>query len=176
MAEGLVQRQSLPQGVGRPQHCYSLTDAGRRHFPSRYHVLAAHLLNALKDLRTDEDIHDLLAATVHQLLAAPAYINSLPPEKRLRLLAAHLQTHGFPLRITGLEARRAQIVLDCPYYYISQQHPELCSIGQEAMADTLQMPLQRTSCLLHGSKSCTFSIELVDRAATVLETTRTGSD
>lgn len=173
MAEGWVERVPLRRGVGRPQHGYSLTAKGQRQFPSRYHVLTTQLLNVLKNLKSEADVEYLLETTVRQLLELPEDADNLTPEQRLRQLEQHFHANDIPIRLSFAEAREhASLELSCPYYYVSQHHPELCNVDKKVIEDTLQLPLERTSCLLDGDKSCTFNIQLVD----IRDFIETGSD
>src|SRR3954471_10797090 len=47
-AEGLIKVEVERQGVGRPKHIYSLTDAAQRYLPTKYYSLAEKLLDKLK--------------------------------------------------------------------------------------------------------------------------------
>ncbi|GAB4570565.1 MAG: winged helix-turn-helix transcriptional regulator [Anaerolineae bacterium] len=163
MADDLIERVPIRRGVGRPQHGYSLTEEGRRRFPSRYHVLTTHLLSVLKNMKSEADVEQLLETIVRQLLAVPVEQDGLTPAQRLRRLEKHFQEHDIPIRLT-LEERsdHAALELSCPYYYVSQHHPELCSVDKRVIQDVLNLPLERASCLLDGDKSCTFIIKLED--------------
>ena len=174
MADGLVERQPVRRGVGRPEHSYSLTDAGYRLFPSRYHVLATHLLNTLKHIKPEEDVQALLEAIIRQLLTLPAGSGQQSPAERLDSLAAYFQENGIPVRIYHAPDGHAEIEMACPYYYVSQTHPELCSIDEKIMGEVLQLPTTRITCLLDGNKSCTFNIQLEETSA--VGETVSGSD
>jgi len=175
MADGLVERESLRRGVGRPDHTYSLTGAGQRLFPSRYHVLTTHLINVLKTFRSEEDVRDLLEGIVRQLLLAPGERDGLTPQQRLARLEAHFQANDIPIQIRYVEGSQALLELRCPYYYVSQFHPELCSIDAQVIEEFLHLPMQRTGCLRNGDRSCSFSITLVDEPV-VGTPVETGSD
>jgi predicted ArsR family transcriptional regulator len=164
MADGLIERISLRRGVGRPEHGYSLTEAGQRLFPSRYHVLTTHLLNVLKSLHDRDDVEHMLEVIVRQLLDAPEQNDALTPRERLRQLEEHFQNNDIPIRIAFVDGDEAHLELRCPYYYVSQHHPELCSIDERVIEDFLRLPMERTGCLLNGDKSCSFSIKLVEEA------------
>ena len=165
MADGLIERVSLRHGVGRPRHGYSLTDDGRRQFPSRYHVLTANLLSVLKNLKSEQDVQYLLEGIIRQMLDNPQEMDGLTSEMRLRQLEAHFKEHNIPIRLTFEAADgAARLELSCPYYYVSQVHPELCSVDEKVISDILQLPIERTQCLLDGDKSCTFSIKLVNES------------
>ena len=173
MADALIERAPLRRGVGRPQHGYSLTEAGQRQFPSRYHVLTNHLLSVLKNVKSEADVEHLLETIVRQVLAIPPSEDGLSPEQRLRQLERHFQEQDIPIRLVFEDTQQhASLQMTCPYYYVSQHHPELCHVDQKVIEDMLQLPMERTSCLLDGDKSCTFTIKLVD----IREPMNTGSD
>ena len=163
MADELIERMPLRHGVGRPEHGYSLTEIGQRMFPSRYHVLTTHLLAVLKNMKSEADVRSLLETIVRQLLIAPEDSDGLTPRQRLRQLERHFEDQDIPIQVRyTAEGDRAHVELRCPYYYVSQFHPELCSIDAQVMEEYLRLPMERTGCLLNGDKSCSFSIQLVD--------------
>jgi len=164
MADELVERMVLRHGVGRPEHGYSLTEVGQRLFPSRYHVLTTHLLAVLKNMKSEDDVRQLLETIVRQLLTAPEGSDGLTPRQRLHQLQAHFESQDIPIQVRYVEGDRASLELRCPYYYVSQYHPELCSIDMQVIEEYLDVPMERTGCLLNGDKSCSFSIQLVDHA------------
>ena len=47
-AAGLVSRQAVRHGVGRPRHVYDVTDAAQDLFPTNYDGLASGLLAAIR--------------------------------------------------------------------------------------------------------------------------------
>ena len=47
-ASGLVERQAVRHGVGRPRHLYYVTPDARTHFPASYDALATSLLQAVR--------------------------------------------------------------------------------------------------------------------------------
>lgn len=166
LADNLVQKTVLRGGVGRPQHRYSITEVGLRHFPSRYHTLTTHLLSALKNIKSEEAIQQVLDGIVQNLLESRPVTNGRPPKARLADLQAHFQSQGIAIDLRETPEGNVQATLRCPYYHISQHHPEICQIDTSLMVTILQMPVERESCLLEGDESCTFSIQLMDTIST----------
>lgn len=164
-ADDLVEKTTIRHGVGRPQHSYSLTQVGERHFPNRYHVLATHLLSTVKRLKPKAVVLQLLENTARQLSHFPPPLNDLSPEQRLAALQRHFQDQDIPIHIERMPDGSAQAVLGCPYYHVGQHHPEICHIDETLLGEALQVPIEHTSCLLQGDKSCTFSIQLGDSVA-----------
>ena len=56
---GLVERQAVRHGVGRPRHVYDVTDAAQDLFPTNYDGLASGLLAAIKSIGGDALIDDV---------------------------------------------------------------------------------------------------------------------
>jgi len=175
LGDGLIARVPLRHGVGRPEHGYSLTEAGERHFPNRYHTLTAHLLSVLKPMKSEAELQRLLEGIVRQTLAVPADVDGLPPHLRLRRLEEHLRRQGIPIEITfEALADEAHLRIRCPYQYISRQHPELCRADEQVIGDALKLPLQRAAGLPGSDRSCNFSIKLKVSSA-LSEPLETGS-
>src|SRR5262245_844921 len=58
-AAGLVSRQSIRHGVGRPRHVYDVTDAAQDLFPTNYDGLAAGLLAAIRAVGGEDLLRDV---------------------------------------------------------------------------------------------------------------------
>src|SRR5258708_40165364 len=59
-AEGLIAIEINRQGVGRPKHLYSLTEAAQRYFPNKYHVLVERLLDELKATLPPREVEHII--------------------------------------------------------------------------------------------------------------------
>ncbi len=161
LGDGLIARVPLRHGVGRPEHGYSLTEAGERRFPNRYHTLTAHLLSVLKHMKSEADLQRLLEGLIRQTLAVPPEVDTLPPHLRLLRLEEHLRRQGIPIDITfEAQGEEACLHIRCPFSDISQQHPELCRADEQVIGEALKLPLQRAVGLPENNQSCNFSIKL----------------
>ena len=56
---GLVSRQAIRHGVGRPRHVYDVTDAAQDLFPTNYDGLAAGLLAAIRGVGGESLVRDV---------------------------------------------------------------------------------------------------------------------
>ncbi len=165
LGEGLIARTPVRNGVGRPEHGYSLTEAGERLFPNRYHALAAHLLSVLKHMKSEADLQRLLEGLIRQTLAFPPEVDALPPYLRLLRLEEHLRRQGIPIEITfEAQADEAHLHIRCPFSGLSQQHPELCQADEQVIGNVLKLPLQRATGLPEDNRSCNFNIKLNTRS------------
>jgi predicted ArsR family transcriptional regulator len=49
--------------------------------------------------------------------------------------------------------------ITCPYYHISQTHPEVCQMDQSLISTVLAVPVQKIKmCAARGYKHCTYVI------------------
>jgi len=159
-AEGLIKVDIDRQGVGRPRHLYSLTEAALRYFPNNYHMLLERLLDEMKALLSEEQIQgiiDGLAAKVASRYGA------LPPhgtlDERLSHLVDILGEEGFMAEVQRVDDKTVLAALNCPYQHVGQRHPEVCRIDHSLISSILGMDVQQTSCLLQGGRTCTFSVK-----------------
>src|SRR5262249_7430178 len=80
-------------------------------------------------------------------------------EQRLEHLIDVLGAEGFMAAVKRIDGKFILTELNCPYLHIGQQHPEVCRIDHSIMRSVLGVEVQQTSCVLHGDRSCTFSVE-----------------
>ncbi|SRR5258708_29916224 len=159
-ADGLVKVEIERQGVGRPRHIYSLTDAALSYFPNKYHVLVERLLDELKATLPPAQVSmiiDGLAANV------AARYGSMPShgtlEERLQHLVEILGEEGFMAEVQHIDNKVVLTELNCPYIYVGQRHPEVCRIDHTLIKSILGVDVKQTSCVLNGDRACTFSVE-----------------
>jgi predicted ArsR family transcriptional regulator len=161
-AEGLIQMQPVREGVGRPKHIYSLTEAAQRYFPNQYHALVEGLLDTLKTTLPAEQVNhilDSMAAKVASKYHTVPVGGTL--EQRLQHLVAILGEEGFmaEIREAGDGSGKVLAELNCPYQYVGQRHREVCRIDRLLIEQVLGQEVQQTSCILNGDHCCTFSLK-----------------
>jgi predicted ArsR family transcriptional regulator len=162
-AEGLVTSQIERYGVGRPRHVYLLTEAGLEKFPTRYIRLMSRLLEQMKDSLPETIVNALfskMAADLAANLAAEANLKNLSIEKRLDVIKNLLAEEGFTVEWE----RQADEVLfrgiRCPYFRISQEHPEVCLVDQQLLSHLLNVPAQKVRRILDSNAHCAYIIPL----------------
>ena len=159
-AEGLVAMQEERQSVGRPRHIYSLTEAGQSLFPHKYHLLAERLIDQLKDIMPAESLALFLRQMAGQVADdLRADIQQLPVEEQMVRLVKTLGEEGF---LASWERSGDTIRLTeyhCPYYFVGQSHPEVCTIDETIISIALDTDVTKSSCLLHGDANCTFELD-----------------
>ena len=122
-------------------------------------MLAERLLDELKATLAPDQV----AALIDRMAAhMAARYGSVPIrgtlEDRLHQLMDVLGEEGFRAAVRRVGETTVLTEIDCPYVYVGQRHPEVCRIDHTIIESILGMDVQRTSCVLKGDRSCTFSI------------------
>ncbi|OGO17938.1 MAG: hypothetical protein A2Z14_03145 [Chloroflexi bacterium RBG_16_48_8] len=160
-AEGLVAVEEARHGVGRPYHIYSLTDKGLERFPRRYYQLTNHILKELKGSLPQEKLVEIFTGVATSMSDARIHqFEGLDLEDRIKGLGTLLSEEGFEVKIENKDGELLIHELSCPYFRIGKSHPEVCVIDQTFIANALEVPVERVTCILKGDNCCTFSVQL----------------
>lgn len=159
-AEGLVTSEEERHGVGRPRRLYFLTEAGLEQFPSRYLRLTIRLLEQLKGSMPEPMVNQLFTQMAQDLAGeVKSQASGLNMEQRLDLVASLLSEEGFTVEWEKQGNHYLIREISCPYYRISQSHPEVCSMDQTLISTVLAVPAEKVKCVLNGDANCTYMIE-----------------
>lgn len=158
-AEGFVTSEEERHGVGRPRRLYFLTEKGREQFPSRYIRLTMRLLEQLKETMPPAIVGRLFTQMAQDLAADYTDdVESLTVEERLNLIRDLLTSEGFSVEWEQQGEYYHIREVNCPYYHVGQNHPEVCSVDQTLISTLLNIPAQKIQCMLHGDAHCTYII------------------
>jgi DeoR family transcriptional regulator, suf operon transcriptional repressor len=160
-AEGLITSEEERHGVGRPRQVFSLTESGVEQFPTRYVRLTIRLLERLKETMPEAMVNKLFVQMAEDLakdLAAGTQTKNLNMQERLNLVKELLKQEGFSIEWEHQGDNYQISEASCPYYYIGQNHPEVCSVDQILISTVLSVPAEKIKCILNGDKSCTYLI------------------
>jgi len=158
-AEGLIRIEIERQGVGRPKHLYSLTEAAQRYFPNKYHVLVERLLDELKASMPADEVEHIIDRLAAHTASRYGSVARGTLEERLKHLIEVLGEEGFVAEVQRVGNNIVLTALNCPYIYVGQRHPEVCRIDHTIIRSVLGVDVQQTSCVLHGDRCCTFSVK-----------------
>jgi predicted ArsR family transcriptional regulator len=160
--DGLVDSAEERHGVGRPRRLYFLTDKGREHFPTRYLRLTLRLLEQLKETVPPSMISKLFAQMAQNLAADyEAELDGLSMEERLNLVKDLLTSEGFTVDWEKQGDHYHIRESNCPYFYVGQNHPEVCSVDQTLISTVLAVPAEKIKCMLHGDSHCTYIVPML---------------
>ena len=160
-AENLVICDEERHGVGRPRQLFSLTEAGIEQFPTRYVQLTLRLLKRLKETMPEALVSNLFTQMAKELandLAADVDTTNLTFGERLALIRELLRREGFSIELEEGDGSVLIHEVSCPYYFIGQDHPEICTVDQVLISTLLNVPAEKIKCILNGDNKCTYSI------------------
>jgi predicted ArsR family transcriptional regulator len=160
-AEGLISSEDERHGVGRPRQVFSLTETGIEQFPTRYVRLTIRLLEHLKETMPEAMINNLFAQMAEDLardLSDGTDTKNLSMKERLNLVRDLLRREGFNIEWEQLEDSYQIHEASCPYYYIGQNHPEVCAVDQILISKVLAVPAEKVKCILNGDSNCTYVV------------------
>lgn len=160
-AENLVLAEEERHGVGRPRQVFSLSESGVEQFPTQYVKLTLRLLNRLKETMPEALVSNLFSQMAQDLandLAADVDTSKLTFEERLALILELLRREGFSIETETNDDSFLIHEVCCPYYFIGQDHPEICTVDQVLISTLLNVPAEKIKCILNGDNMCTYSI------------------
>lgn len=159
-ADNMVVCDEERHGVGRPRQLFSLTEAGIEKFPTRYVSLTLRLLKGLKETMPEALVSNLFTQMAKELakdLAADVD-SSLTFHERLALIRELLRREGFSIELEEGDDSLLIHEASCPYYFIGQDHPEICTVDQVLISTLLNVPAEKVKCILNGDNVCTYAI------------------
>jgi len=166
---GLVTRQTVRHGVGRPRHVFDITAAAQGLFPSNYDGLATDMLAAVAAVGGERLVTEVfearrraLRARVSGRLAARLPADA-PLVDRVRELAAVQDELGYLCHAT-IEPDGATFRLsehNCAIYQVAMAHPSACRAEEELFREVLQADVIRESHIAAGDRCCSYRISAV---------------
>lgn len=162
--DNLITSSTERGGVGRPHYVYRLTSQAEDLFPKRYHLLAERLLAELKVMAGQEELQDALQRIARDIAAGypPGGFEAKDIREKLSILASLLAEEGFLVQWQQVGEEYVLKEYSCPYYYVSQRHPEVCHLDLYLISSVLGADVERRTCMVHGDEACTYRIIPID--------------
>jgi predicted ArsR family transcriptional regulator len=160
-AEGLVTSEEERHGVGRPRRLYFLTEDGMEQFPTRYLRLTVRLLEQLKETLPEPMVGELFSQVANDLVAdytSDLELDGIPLEERLDIVKDLLKNEGFTMEWERQDDGYHIREVNCPYYHVGQNHPEVCAVDQTLISNMLDVPVEKVKCILDGDSFCTYVV------------------
>jgi len=167
-AAGLVSRQAIKHGVGRPRHEYDVTDAAQDLFPTNYDGLASGLLAAIRAIGGEtliegvfEERRRITRERVRQRMA-----ERLAPDasltERARELAVIQDEQGYLAEaIVGPDGVIRLVERNCAIHRVSSEHAAACQAELDLFREVLGTTVERESHIAAGDRCCTYRIGAV---------------
>ena len=154
---GLVERQTIHAGRGRPHHAYRLTDAGRQRLGDNYAELALLLWDELH-LIEEPTVRERVTNRIREALVKRygATVHGVSLAERLGELRSTLTSHGFRVEVDSSGALPVLRETNCPYHELAQRDSGICELEQQVFEQVLGTPLKLASCCRDGHVCCEF--------------------
>ncbi len=161
LADGLVTADEERHGVGRPRLVYFLTEQGMEKFPTRYFRLANRLLEHMKESLPAETVTMIFSEMAKELAKEHAQAaENMSFEQKLEFLKDLLTEEGFIVEWEREGSTYRIHEVTCPYFHVSQSHPEVCLVDQTLISTVLATPAHKINCVLSGDNHCTYIIPI----------------
>ncbi len=164
---GLVTRQTVRHGVGRPRHLYDITPQAQPSLPANYDGLATTLLESVVAVGGDALVEEVFQARRHLLRERHAmrFAERLGPAptlaEKVRELALIQDESGYVCRVEMQAAGGGSLELrehNCAILGVAAGHPAACRAELELFEELLDARVVRTSHIASGDRSCTYRI------------------
>ncbi|MGC9502591.1 iron-sulfur cluster biosynthesis transcriptional regulator SufR [Baaleninema sp.] len=167
--ENLIQHRSVQAGMGRPQHVYELTSAGRERFPNHYDEFAVSLLDTLAETVGQDEMGKVLGKQWKR--KAEFYRQKLgraPLRERVENLVELRRVEGYMAELVELEAEEdnaaPQFVVaeyNCAISNVAESFPSVCGYELDMFARALpDCHVRRTHWMIKGENRCGYLIQL----------------
>lgn len=154
---GLIKREAVRTGRGRPHHAYQVTDAGMRELGDNYADLAIILWCELKNI-SDSVVREQVFQRVQDALAhrygQTVQAESLP--ERMQQLNSALVDQGYDVEVDlsgSLPVLRGH---SCPYLDLANTDSSICELEQKIYQKVLGVDVNMSRCIQDGHHCCEF--------------------
>jgi predicted ArsR family transcriptional regulator len=164
-AAGLVAREAVRHGVGRPRHVYDVTEAAQDLFPTNYDGLATGLLAAIRSLGGDDLVQGVFAERrriardrMRQRLAE-RLPHDAPLIDRARELAVIQDEQGYLAEaVLGADGVIRLVERNCAIHRVSAEHAAACQAELDLFRELLGTDVERETHIAAGDRCCTYRI------------------
>lgn len=160
MRRGMIQREAVRAGRGRPRHNYSLTEKGLRETGSNFTDLAMALWKEVGVNAPPEVKADLLRRVSRALAHGYArQIRGDTPAERLESLRELLMQRRIPASVEGQRGQLTLTTHACPYPTLAENDRDVCRMEQMLFSELLGADVNLVRCRLDGRGDCQFQVQ-----------------
>lgn len=164
-AAGLVSRQAVRHGVGRPRHVYDVTDAAQELFPTNYDGLASSLLAAIRAIGGEELVDGVFdeRRRIARDRIRQRMVDHLAPEAllvdRARELAVIQDELGYLAEaVIGADGVIRLVERNCAIHRVAADNGAACQAELELFREILGPDVQRETHIAAGDRCCSYRI------------------
>ncbi len=162
---GLVRRETVRHGVGRPRHVYDVTERAQRLFPAAYDGLATGLLAAVRAIGGDDLVDEVFEARGRM---ATERVRAKLAE-RLPETATVLERAAELARIQDEQGYLAEAILgpdgvirvvehNCSIHRVAKDHQAACRAELALFREVLGVDVERETHIAAGDRCCTYRV------------------
>ncbi|MFQ5732465.1 MAG: helix-turn-helix transcriptional regulator [Planctomycetaceae bacterium] len=157
---GLVAREAVREGRGRPHHVYKPTESGLKELGENYADLAMTLWRAVRRIESPE-IRELVLNNVREEMVARygGMVHSGDLSDRFRQLGIGLAEQGFNIEVDTSGELPVLRENNCPYLELANSDAGICELEQAVFADVVGAPVTLSQCYRDGSNCCEFHVQ-----------------
>ncbi|MEX1136993.1 MAG: winged helix-turn-helix transcriptional regulator [Balneolales bacterium] len=162
--DGLIQREYVRSGPGRPSLQFQLTAKGDHYFPSLESGMMREFICYLQQENKTELLEEFFKAFWEKRYQnakrrMDAYTES-EPDKRLKALSGMLEEEGF-MPVTNSGTKGSDLIIrecNCPFREVVKETRLPCKLEAEFYERLFGGKVERTSYIAEGDHSCTYQI------------------
>lgn len=154
---GLIDRQTVRTGRGRPHHTYQITDDGRRQLGDNYSELARLLWSELHTI-DEPDVRQRVTGRIRDAMVRQygMNVNGVALSDRFTQLSRALASRGFSVEVDAHEQLPILRENHCPYHDLAEMDSGICELEQQVFERVLGVQLTLASCCRDGGSCCEF--------------------
>jgi len=155
--KGLINRQAVREGRGRPHHVYALTTDALRSLGDNYSDLALILWKELMQIE-EPDVRERVMNRIKESLSRKygSGLRNRSTMQRFLELKSALNERGFSVEVDGSGSLPVLRESNCPYHELASQDSSICDLEKSVFEEVLGMKIERTQCCMDGHHSCEF--------------------
>ena len=161
--DGFLKYEEARHGAGRPEHVFSLTDAGHEQLPKDYDALLSELVAELASLseeettgRSGEELVEHAFANIAQRAVEP-YIKDAGADP-IEALGQLLTDRDFAPELEVTESGIRVTLNNCPYRLAAKDNPTICSFDTGLISGVLRSEARREACIRLGDECCSYVV------------------
>ena len=156
---GLVERERVSAGRGRPSYRYRLSEQGFRHAGNNFAELATALWQEVRDIPNVEVRRGLLRRIAERMhVGMGQSIEGTTTGERMASLAATLEARGVAADVQSTGGLPVLSVLACPYPGLADQDRGVCALERMLFGELLNNAVKLPECRLDGDACCRFEL------------------
>jgi predicted ArsR family transcriptional regulator len=162
--DGLIVREYIRSGPGRPSLQYTLTQKGQALFPSQESTMLREMIRFLKENGNEKDIEDFFTRFWEKRYQRAAYLmeGETSRDKKLGKLIEMLRDEGFMPEYEFSENKLIIKECNCPFREVVKETNLPCKLESKFYNRLFDTPVERISFIPDGDHSCTYCIQTHD--------------